>query len=132
MTTGSSDRMRRIVTGLMVLVALVMSVGQVLALPLVGVPPVHAALHGESEAGLAPADAAHDDLGSPCSHHAGSHGLDCCCIGGACSMLSPWVPVATPAMPPIASRSLTYRDAIVLSPDGKGAAPTVPPPRHVV
>jgi hypothetical protein len=131
-TTGSSDRMRRIVTGLMVLVALVMSVGQVLALPLVGVPLIHAVLHGESEAGLAPADAAHDDLGSPCSHHACSHGIDCCCIGGACSMLSPWVPVATPAMPLIASRSLAYRDAVALSPDGKGAAPTVPPPRQVV
>jgi hypothetical protein len=37
---------------------------------------------------MAPAGAAHDDPGSPCSHHDGSHGL-ACCIAGACSMLSP-------------------------------------------
>jgi hypothetical protein len=131
-TAGLSDRMRQILAGLVVLAVLVVSAGQVVAVPLVGSSPSDRTHHSENQTLMTQAIAAHDDdRGSPCKHHSDSHGL-ACCIAGDCSMLSSWLPVATPALLPAAPRALIYRDTVAPPPDDMGAAPAVPPPRHMV
>ena len=129
MAASLAARARQVLAGLLVLAVLALSVGEAVAAPMSNWS--HPAYHDGASARATAVIAASGDLGSPCEHHDCTHCL-ACCIAGACSMLSGWLPANVAAPMPVVSAPLTRPEVAAPAPDGLGLTPPLPPPRRIV
>jgi hypothetical protein len=128
------ERLRRVVSGLLVMMILVLSVTRANAVAQPGwnivlqvAGSVASGSRGESE-GVA---RVHDHSGSPCQGHVHGEGLTCCpalcCLFGAGNIPSvAAIPAPVPAVLP------GYPMPPTALPRGHSSAPTLPPPRQGV
>jgi len=156
MPQGMGRRVRRMISGLLLLSVFALSVfapsvlaPSVLA-PSVLAPSVLAMSIVQADAAVLPithvaigtSAAIHQDIAAdavapfPTPHHIGwpcegheTRGLACCGISG-CPTISAGLPGPTMASPAIMPTTLAYLDSSPVRPDGLQFAPTVPPPRR--
>jgi hypothetical protein len=125
------DMFRRVLSGLLVLVVLMLPAGRTDALTLpVFDAALHAALagHGGEHHGLTTVPArSHSE--APCDDCDHPDGLACCL---SCGFLLGNLPSVRPAPVPLASASLKYLMSLTSSPDGLTSSPDLPPPRQNV
>jgi hypothetical protein len=125
---GGTHR-RRYAAGLALLFVFAVLFGQSFAAahmaPSISTEISHSATHMHP----VPADMAHGDQDGSCKHRGGPHDL-ACCISAHCSLLSPWIASAGPALMPVRLGAFVYRDMTAVLPDQLGMAPAIPPPRH--
>jgi hypothetical protein len=114
---------------LMILAVLAMMLGQVVAMPSVSLSLSDASF--DQRSALAQSALEQDVPRAPC-HHRGNALGPMCCFAGDCPMLTLALPVTPSATRPMAFRPLVYRHDAMPSPDGTGATPLLPPPRHLV
>ena len=130
MRAGGTSR-RRYAAGLALLFVFAVLFGQSLAASRMALPISIEMSHSETHTHLMSSGTMHGDQDSPCKHRGGPHDL-ACCISAHCSLLSPWIASAGPAVVPARLRAFIYRDMIAVPPDQLGTAPATPPPRHPV
>jgi hypothetical protein len=125
------DMFRRVLSGLLVLVVLMLPAGRADALTLpVFDADLHAALaeHGDEHRGLTTSPAqSHSE--SPCDDCDHPDGLACCL---SCGFFVGNLPSIHPAPVPLASASLKYLMSSTSPPDGLTNSPDLPPPRQNV
>lgn len=134
MSRRSATRLRRSVSGLLVLAVVLMSIVQVnvLVAPGVNVFAATGAAPDEThhhESTTAPS--AHHHAGQPCEGHERSHGL-ACCLSSGCPLLVVALATATPIPLPFTPGMVSNAWIGLSQPDGIGRAPDPPPPRHIV
>jgi hypothetical protein len=125
------DMVRRVISGLLVVVVLMLPAGRADAMTLpVFDAAIHAALagHGGEHRGLTTSPArTHSE--TPCDDCDHPDGLACCL---SCGFLLGNLPSIHPALVPLASASLRYLMSSTSSPDGLTNSPDLPPPRQNV
>ena len=134
MRCGHGRRLRRLLSGLLVLSLVLVSVAQVNAVMLsVGtVYAVTMAASGKSDHHhVTSFTAAHDHGDHPCKGHGRSHGVTCCMSGG-CPVLVIALPTGTRVPPPITPDVVRNLRIVSAQLDGIGRAPDLPPPRQFV
>lgn len=124
MTAGSSDKMRRMIAGLLVLAVLLVSGAQALV---AAVP--HSHLH-DGSAGQATAVAAHG-LTTPVHDDDCDHGLPCC-IGGQCVVHAYCIAAGATTLPARPRLAVAVVPMPQLSLSGIVIRPSAPPPRATV
>ena len=124
-------RVRRVLTGFLVLALLVMSFSETFAATRQSLGPSDLSIHTVAAADARAFVTAAGQLGSPSDHH---NCADCpsCCVCGCCFMLSGYLPVTVAAPMPVISAAQMKPDVGVPAPDGLGLAPALPPPRRTV
>ncbi len=133
MPWGSGDRLRRMLSGLLILSIVLMSVAQVnvLMAPGVNVFIKANAVPEETHRHVAPASpAAHDHADRPCEGHERSHGA-ACCLSTSCPVLVVALQTAAPVPMPTTPIMVSNLNIASVQPDGIGRAPDLPPPRHI-
>ena len=125
-----NDMVRRVLSGLLVLIVLMLPVGPApLALPVFEAAS-HAALmgHGDKQSGLTVAPV-RSHSGSPCDGREHPDGCACCL---SCGFVAGNLPAMQTASRPLAAVSLSYLMLAATPPDGLTSTPNLPPPRYIV
>jgi len=134
MQWGRGGRLRRLLSGVLVLSLILVSVAQVNALMLsVGnlYAATTAALDESDHHPATSSTAARDHGDHPCKGHQRSHGVTCCMSGG-CPVLVIALPTGTRVPPPITPDVVRNLRMVAAQLDGIGRAPDLPPPRQMV
>jgi hypothetical protein len=125
------DMVRRVLSGLLVLIVLMLPVGRAGALTLpVFAAASHTALagHGDEHAGLTISPVCNSS-GSPCDGCEHPDGYACCLT---CGFVVGDLPSTQNASRPLEATSLSFLMLSTAPPDGLSSAPDLPPPRHIV
>jgi hypothetical protein len=126
-----NDMVRRVLSGLLVLIVLLLPVGHAGALTLPAFAAAsHAALagHDDEHPGLM-ISPVHDASGSPCDGCEHPGGCACCL---SCGFFVGVLQSIQMASRPLVPASLSYLTLSTTPLDGLCSAPTLPPPRHAV
>jgi hypothetical protein len=128
MPRGAGSRTGRVLAGLIVLMALVVS--GAFAVPARAAPLMSGSVTTYLAADTHALDADTDCPSLPCQHHDGERGGGCMACG--CHMSSVWLPPHAPALAPVMVVLPAYRHPASPRLDDFRVAPTLPPPRHSI
>jgi hypothetical protein len=131
MAYRGNDMVRRVLSGLLVLIVLMLPVGPADAMTLpVFETASHAALSGhDGETLWLTAPAVRGPSSSPCDGCQDPDGCACC---PACGFGVGNLPTMQTASRPQVAASLSYLILSATPPDGLTSPPNLPPPRHIV
>jgi hypothetical protein len=126
MPNGAVRRFRRMVTGLLVLVGLLLSGAQG---PAAAALPLTSPHHDRPQ--VQTVDMAHPGLATPSGDQHVDHGL-ACCLSGQCTVQPVWFADTSAGFLDRLVLAVGYMPSVDRWSSGIGAAPTPPPPRSAV